>query len=181
MNVCFYTVLAIQGWTSLISRNKFSMACLLALLADLWPFVPFVSAEASCWWGADAAARPCCQPDSHDAGHHGPEFVLLQCQTDDGEGPGPACTLKKLDYYDLGDNGWANEKWSRWSEEAGSTAVSSRTSLFSPDSHSHTRTLNFWYPSLTMRRDFRAAAKCFLYFLLRLWGICGGWLSRGCG
>lgn len=37
--------------------------------------------------------------------------------------------------------------------------------FFSPHSHSRTQTLNFWDPSLTMHRDFRAAAKCFLYCL----------------
>lgn len=32
-------------------------------------------------------------------------------------------------------------------------AVSPGTALFSPHSHSHTLTLNFWDPSLTVRRD----------------------------
>lgn len=51
-------------------------------------------AETSRRRGADAAAGPRCQPDRYDAGHHGPGSVLLQRQTDDGEGPGPARALK---------------------------------------------------------------------------------------
>ncbi|XP_035018998.1 uncharacterized protein LOC118113400 isoform X1 [Hippoglossus stenolepis] len=120
--------------------------------ADTWILPP--PPEASCRRGADAATGPCREPDRHDAGHHGPESVLLQCQTDDGEGP--ACTLNRLDSLIVemdepmrreGDGGRRRE----------GSAVSFRTALFSPHCHSHTRTLNFWYPSLTIRRDVRAA------------------------
>lgn len=52
------------------------------------------SAETSRRRGANAATGPRCQPDRYDAGHHGPGSVLLQRQTDDGEGPGPARALK---------------------------------------------------------------------------------------
>lgn len=132
------------------SRNTFWMAhCFHCLQTpDLWPLsCLFVSAEASCRWGADAATGPRRQPDSHDAGHHGPELVLLQRQTDDGEGPGPSRALNTLDYSDRGDNGWANEKWRRW-RRSRDAAVSSRIALFSLHSHNHTQTLNFWDPSL---------------------------------
>lgn len=54
---------------------------------------PSVSSEAGCRRGADAAAGPRREPVSHDAGHHGSEFVLLQRQTDDGESPRPARAL----------------------------------------------------------------------------------------
>jgi len=79
------------------------------LLADLCPFF----AEAGCRWGADATTGPFHQPHRHDAGHHGPESVLLQRQADDGDGPGPACTLRRLYCPDDGgdNNAWAKEKW----------------------------------------------------------------------
>lgn len=121
VNVCFLTGLSNQGWANVIFTNTFELAPVSTVG---WPLTfvlfVFVFAAASCWWSADAATRPCCQPDSHDAGHHGPEFVLLQCKTDDWEGP--TCALKILDYSD---SGGKNMDEPMRSEEAETEAVCS--------------------------------------------------------
>lgn len=75
--------------------STFQKEAKITTASDLLVF--FVFSETSCWRGADAATRPRRKPDSHDAGHLGSEFVLLQCQTDDGECPHPACTLRTLE------------------------------------------------------------------------------------
>lgn len=104
-------------------------------------FFLFISAEASCWRGTDAAAGPCREPDSHDAGHHGPEFVLLQRQTDDRESPSPAWTLKRPSCSSCGDDEWTNETWRKGSGGIRSgDAAESPTALFSPQSSSHSDT-----------------------------------------
>lgn len=56
---------------------------MMALLTILF-FVLF--AEAGRRRSSGPGSRPIRQPDRHDAGHHGPWHVLLQCQTDDREG-----------------------------------------------------------------------------------------------
>ena len=71
---------------------------LLSLVYDPWPLLLFLSllrlpTEASGRGGPDQASRPGREPDRHDAGHHGPRPVLLQCQADDRDGPGPAAAL----------------------------------------------------------------------------------------
>lgn len=115
----------VQASVYVVDKKHALNGPLCPLKAELWPLTFFVlfffsgATEAGCWGGADAAAGPRRQPDSHDAGHHGPESVLLQCQADDGEGPGPARALKRcLTTPILEITGRANEKRRRWSEEA---------------------------------------------------------------
>lgn len=94
-----------------------------------WPLLLLLSplAETGSWWGADAAAGPRCQPDSDDAGHHGPESVLLQCQTNDGEGPGPAGTLKTRTSMLIKTNDEPARRGNWWSNKAETPLSSSTT------------------------------------------------------
>lgn len=99
-SVCF------QGSVSFTSRSSLQVHCLAlhnprevrfslvvhkdssddhqAWQTDSW-ILPS-PAEAGSRWGSGPDARPLRQPDRHDAGHHGPQPVVLQCQTDDREG-----------------------------------------------------------------------------------------------
>lgn len=56
----------------------------------------FSSSETGSRWGSGPNTRPLHQPNRHDAGHHGSQPVLLQCQTDDGEGWTRAHAVKTL-------------------------------------------------------------------------------------
>lgn len=119
---------------------------------DLWPCSSYFAA-ASCRWGADAASRPCRQPDCHDAGHNGPEFVLLQRQADDREGPGPACALNRSTRSDC------NKRMSQWEverlEQGGGCCPPGQHSL-KPCSHSCSHTVS--RIPFTVGGYFRAAA-----------------------
>lgn len=61
---------------------------------DSWIFPSF--AESGSRRGAGTIMWPLHQPNSHDAGHHGSQSVLLQCQTDDREGSPRAGAMKRL-------------------------------------------------------------------------------------
>lgn len=113
-------------------------------------------AETSCGRGADAATGPRCQPDSDDAGHHGPGSVLLQRQTDDGEGPGPARALKGR-FTALIET--KEEPAGRGSDVA--TRLRHRRCL--PGLNLSHLTVIFWDPFHHGRR-FRGWNKSFLYF-----------------
>lgn len=121
------------------------------------------SAETSCRRGADAAAGPRCQPDRYDAGHHGPGSVLLQRQTDDGEGTGPARALKGRFTALVETKEEPARRGKRCSNEAETQTLSSRTKLVTPHSHSRTTTLNFWDPFHHGQR-FQGWIRSFLYF-----------------
>lgn len=71
---------------SRFGSDMFSNPCIDHSFFVVVAFCVF-SLETGGGWGADPATGPHGQPDSHDAGHHGPKPVLLQCQTDDREGP----------------------------------------------------------------------------------------------